>query len=133
LVDALVHPYFFYMANWGQWGWPPFDAACVRRIPRRFAVELGQAARDTGTAIEINACSTIHYMGRDRKDADWEEAYLEFMSIVAAQGATFSVGSDAHAIDGVDRIADSWTFIDRLGLPESRLFRPACRPINRAG
>lgn len=130
MVDAIVHPYFFHTVRWGEWGWPHFDADCVRRIPRSFAVELGQAARDSGTAVEINGTSALAFMGGQQKN-EWEQAYFEFMSIVAEQGATFSTGSDAHDVSNLENVATCWAFLERLGIGEDRVFRPDCTPINR--
>ena len=81
LVSVLVHPYWFGRGEFDKKGWPWFDRMSV--VPAAFARELGQAARDSGTAIEINGCANL-----DNKnyDARYVAEYREFLATVAAEG-----------------------------------------------
>ena len=57
------------------------------------------------------------------------EEYFEYLSILAEEGATFAVGSDAHRIERLAAIEAAWKMADRLGLTEDRIWRPACEPM----
>jgi len=57
LVKVLVHPYWFGRGDFDKNGWPWFDSVTV--VPEAYARELGQVARDTGTAIEINSRANL--------------------------------------------------------------------------
>ncbi|NIA15414.1 MAG: PHP domain-containing protein, partial [Nitrospiraceae bacterium] len=57
LVQVLVHPYWFSEGEFKQRGWPLDE--WIGWIPESHARELAQAARDSGTAIEINATANL--------------------------------------------------------------------------
>lgn len=124
LVDVLVHPYWFGKGEFGRKGWPWFDT--MKAVPERYARELGQVARETGTAVEINACANL--VNPAYSDAYVEE-YFQYLSVIAEEGATFSVGSDAHGINRLAAVEDAWRLADRLGLGEDRIYKPACAPM----
>ena len=124
LVDVLVHPYWFGKSEFDHNGWPWFDSMKV--VPESYARALGQVARDTGTAIEINAtaclCSPAH---GERYAAE----YADYLAIVAEEGATFSIGSDAHDIGHLANLDIAWNMIERLGIPADRVYCPQGEPM----
>ena len=94
LVDVLVHPYWFGKGEFEKKSWPWFDS--MQAVPESYARELGQVAKETGTAIEINAgANLVHPAYSDR----YVKEYIAFLSIVAEEGACFALGSDAHDSD----------------------------------
>lgn len=128
LVDVLVHPYWFNK----QWdfdnrNWPWFDS--MSAVPERYARELGQAARETGTAIEINASANLVNPAYSRR---FVEEYLAFLAIVAEEGACFSMGSDAHNINSLKNITAAWQAAERLNLAPERIWRPQGKPLKGA-
>lgn len=123
LVDVLVHPYWFGKNEFDTKGWPWFDS--MKAVPERYARELGQVAKETSTAIEINACANFTkpiYSDRYIKE------YIEFLTIVAAEGPCFSVGSDAHDIGSLKDIQTSWQVAEQLKLPTNRIWSPKGPP-----
>ena len=122
LVEMLVHPYWFPRNEFTKRGMPDFESvACV---PESMTRELGQAARETNTAIEINAGANI----ANRPDA-YGEAYFEYLSILAAEGVTFATASDAHDIGELDRVTLAWDMVERFGLSDDRLWHPPGEPV----
>jgi len=124
LVDVVVHPYWFGKGDFNRNAWPWFDS--MKAVPEAFARELGQAARDTGTAVEINACANLVNPAYSRQ---YVEEYYEYLSIIAEEGAMFAVGSDAHSIEQLASIETAWDMADRLGLDEGRIWGPTCKPM----
>ena len=124
LVHVLVHPYWFGWREFDQGGWPWFDS--MKGVPEAYARELGQASRDTGTAIEINGSSVIDCAGY--YPPSFVEEYLDYLAILAAEGALFTVGSDAHDIGKLASVERTWQAFDRLGIPPERLWRPEAAP-----
>jgi histidinol phosphatase-like PHP family hydrolase len=127
LVDVLVHPYWFGTYEFENKKWPWFDA--MPPIPERYMRELGQAARDTGTAIEINADGIFMNPAFSKRYA---EEYIAFLSIISEEGACFSVGSDAHNINHLKDVAAAWRVAEQLKLTPDRIWRPKCRPMKSA-
>ena len=123
LVDALVHPYWFGKGEFDRKGWPWFDSMAA--VPEAYARELAQASKDTGTAIEINACANLK--NRAYGEA-YQKGYFDYLSILADEGATFCVGSDAHDIGRLEAITAAWDMVERLGLTEDRIWRPEGEP-----
>ncbi|KPK79910.1 MAG: hypothetical protein AMJ81_12650 [Phycisphaerae bacterium SM23_33] len=126
LVDVLVHPYWFSRNEFEAKGFPAFES--VRAVPERLTRELGQVARQTHTAIEINGGANLF----NRPDS-YLEAYVEYLAILAEEGVTFALGSDAHDITHLERVRLAWHVFDQLGLAEDRLWRPAGAPIAGRG
>jgi len=122
LVDVLVHPYWF---NKGEWPW--FDS--MQAIPESYARELGQTAKETGTAIEINACANL--TNPDYSDRFVKE-YIAFMSVIAEEGPCFSLGSDAHDIGDLKAIQAAWQVAEQLHLTADRIWLPKCQPMKGA-
>ena len=123
LVQVLVHPYWFGKGEFDRGGWPWFDS--MRSVPEAYARELGQAARDSGTAIEINGCANLE---NGSYSPDFVAEYLDYLAILAAEGALFTVGSDAHDIGRLAAIESTWQAVDQLGIPTERIWRPDAAP-----
>jgi len=125
LVQVLVHPYWFPKHEFDDLGWPWLER--MPRVPEAYARELGQASAETGTAIEINATANLT---NPLYPAEFVEQYVEYLAIVAEEGALFSVGSDAHDIGRLREIDAAWRAVDALGLPDGRIWRPTGTPMN---
>ncbi len=127
LVDVLVHPYWFSRGEFTRREWPWFDS--IRAVPESYARELGQVARETGTAIEINACANLCC---PNNPAGYVDEYADYLAAVAAEGCLFSVGSDAHDIRQLAEIQRAWDMVRRLGLGPERLWAPSGKPFRAA-
>ena len=98
----------------------------MQAVPESYARELGQVARDTGTAIEINACANLAnpaYSDRYVKE------YIAYLAVIAEEGASFALGSDAHAIHQLEAIHTSWQVAEQLGLGPERIWQPQGQPL----
>ncbi|MBN1350846.1 PHP domain-containing protein [candidate division KSB1 bacterium] len=125
LVRILVHPYWFSENQFKEHGWRPISS--VKVVPESFTRELGQVAKATGTAIEINACANLR---KSHLSHAYVEAYFEYLSILEAEGVMFALGSDAHDINELAEIRESWRMAERLNLTEDRIWQPEGEPIN---
>ena len=123
-VDVLVHPYWFARGGFDTNGWPWFDS--MKAVPVDYARELGQTARETGTAIEINACANLENKAYSQR---YVEEYVEYLSILAEEGACFALGSDAHDIGRLRTIEIAWKVAGQLNLEADRLWLPPCEPL----
>ena len=74
--------------------------------------------------MQINASANL----ANRPD-DYVEAYVEYLAILAGEGVTFALGSDAHVIGGLKHVHVAWEVARRLGIPAERLWRPPGEPI----
>jgi histidinol phosphatase-like PHP family hydrolase len=124
LVDGLVHPYWFGKYEFDRKGWPWFDS--VRVVPEAYAIELGQVARETGTAIEINGSANLVNAANPE---GYVEEYLEYLARVASTGCSFSLASDAHDIKRMKTALSALDIAERLGLDDDRIWRPAGPPL----
>jgi len=124
LVQVLVHPYWFPKGEFEAGGWPTFDS--MRLVPERFVRELGQTARETNTAIEINGAAVL---SSPHSSKSFLEEYVEFLSILAEEGVVFSVGSDSYDLSHFATIEDTWEAVDRLHLSPDRVWRPEGKPM----
>ena len=124
MVQVLVHPYWFSKGEFDRNRWPWFDT--MRLVPRAFARELGQASRDTGTAIEINGCANL---ANPRYDQDYVREYVEYLGVMAEEGAIFSLASDAHDIHRLAGVVSAWNAAEELGLSASQIWRPSGPPL----
>lgn len=127
LVDVLVHPYWLAPGEFKKKGWELFDSMDV--VPESFARELGQLARETGTAIEINTAAILvnpAYSERYRRE------YVDYLAAVAAEGPRFALGSDAHGLEHLGTITTAWQVAEQLGLGPERIWMPDCDPLVRA-
>ena len=123
LVHAVVHPYWFMKHEFDSKGFPWFDS--MKLVPESTVRELGQVARDTGTAIEINGNASLPASAPE----EWRKSYYDFLAILADEGVLFSVGSDAHDIKNIAGVSTAWQAVDALGLPPDRIWRPPVPPI----
>lgn len=125
LVNVLVHPYWFWMGEFIDHGWPWFKS--MKDVPRSDIRELGQAAAESGTAIEINGTGIFN---NDDYGATFQAEYEEFLHMLAAEGASFTVSSDAHDINALKHVETSWAVAERLNLPAERFWKPAGKAFN---
>lgn len=126
LVDVLVHPYWFNGGEFKQKNWPYFDS--MNEVPESYIRELGQTAKETNTAIEINTTAII---SNSAYSDDFHKAYIDFLRILADEGVLFSMGSDAHDIGKLETIRDAWNLVEKLNLPPEQIWHPSGTPISR--
>ncbi len=124
LVDVLVHPYWFGKYDFDHNQWPWIDS--MRPVPESYARELGQTAKETGTAIEINACANLVNPSHSER---YVEEYIAFLAVIAETGAMFSVGSDAHDIGQLASVRSAWGVAEKLGLSDDRIWMPPGKPM----
>jgi len=124
LVEVVVHPYWFGKGEFDKKGFPWFDS--MKAVPESCVRELGQVARQSRTAIEINGSAHFTNPGHSQ---EFIKSYMDFLAILADEGATFSVGSDAHDIGNLVSIQAAWRVVDELRIPPERIWRPNCRPL----
>jgi len=124
LVDVLVHPYWFPKNEFETKNWPWFDS--MEPVPERYARELGQTAKETGTAIEINACANLV---NPRYSDRYVQEYIDYLSAIAEEGASFALGSDAHDIGRLATIETAWQVAERLNLTADRIWLPPGAPM----
>lgn len=125
-VDVLVHPYWFGWKWFRDTGFPWFDS--VKVVPESLTRELGQAARESGTAIEINADANLV---NPRNPPGYVDEYVDYMAILADEGVMFSLSSDAHDVGQLKNVRRSWEVAERLGLTADRIWRPDCEPMRK--
>ncbi|MFA5646193.1 MAG: PHP domain-containing protein [Candidatus Ratteibacteria bacterium] len=124
LLDVLVHPYWFSLRMFEPYGWPWFDS--MSAVPDSYARELGKAAKESNTAIEINASAIFTNSAYSEA---FKQEYLRWLSLVAEEGALFSVGSDAHNINVLDEGKVAWEVATGLNLPMEQFWRPNASPL----
>jgi histidinol phosphatase-like PHP family hydrolase len=124
LVDVLVHPYWFGKGEFDQKGWSWFDS--MQAVPESYVRELGQVARETGTAIEINACANLENPAYSDR---YVEEYIAYLAMIAEEGACFALGSDAHDIKQLANIQTAWQVAGQLHLEADRIWQPKCQPM----
>lgn len=124
LIDVLVHPYWFGKGEFDKKGWPWFDS--LQAVPESYARELGQTAKATGTAIEINACANLTNPAYSER---YVKEYIAFLAILADEGACFALGSDAHDIMSLKNIQKAWQVAGQLNLTAERIWSPPGQPI----
>jgi histidinol phosphatase-like PHP family hydrolase len=126
LVQVLVHPYWFSDGEFEENGWPWFNSMKV--VPEEYVRELAQIAKETNTAIEINAKANLD---NPKFSKDYVKEYFDFLSILNEERVVFSLASDAHDIGHLPSIKHAWRAAERLGLSEDRIWRPGCKPIKQ--
>jgi histidinol phosphatase-like PHP family hydrolase len=124
LVDVLVHPYWFGKGEYDRNGWPWFDT--MKAVPESYARELGQVAKETGTAIEINGCANLINPAYSEQYVD---EYAEYLSVIAEQGCLFSLASDAHDINRLSAAISAREMAERVGLTVERIWLPSAKPF----
>jgi len=126
LVEVLVHPYWFGTREFENNQWPWF--ASMKAVPDSYVRELGQTARETGTAIEINASTNLEF---SRFPESYVKEYIEYLGRLAEEGVTFSPASDSHDINSLQRISSAWKVIEALRIPPERVWRPGVKPLKK--
>jgi len=124
LIQVLVHPYWFNKDEFDKNGWPWFNS--IKIIPETYVRELGQASRETGTAIEINGHANLK---NPAFSEDYVKEYFDYLSVLAEEGAIFSLGSDAHDLSHLIASQDTWKIVEQLNLSQDRIWRPECKPM----
>ena len=119
-----MHPYWFGKGEFDSKGWPWFDSMEV--IPENLTRELGQVAKETGTAIEINGSANLE---NSAYSSEYVRQYVDYLAILAEEGVVFSVGSDAHDINRLATVQSAWQVIDQLGIPPEQVWRPEGKPL----
>jgi histidinol phosphatase-like PHP family hydrolase len=87
-------------------------------------------ARETGTAIEINAQANLACRNNP---SGYLDEYADYLGILAEQGCMFSPGSDAHDKSHLAAIRAVWDMFERLKLGPERIWRPAGKPFAGPG
>ena len=135
-VDVLVHPWWWYTVMLEPirvQGMPWLYDFGV--IPRSMHEELGAAAREHDTAIELSGVSFYEqHEGRKTGQADEffppppREQYLEFHHLLRDAGVRFSIGSDSHG-PGYDdsKVLRLTEALASLGLTDADLWHPSSR------
>jgi histidinol phosphatase-like PHP family hydrolase len=126
LVDVLVHPYWFGKGEFDNKGWQWFDS--MKPVPASYARELGKAAKESGTAIEINGCANLDSPAYSKQ---YVEEYVEYLALVAEEGPMFSTGSDAHDINRLEAVQSAWDVAARIGLTADRIWQPTGTPYSQ--
>lgn len=126
ILDVLVHPYWFWKGEWDEKGWPWPET--MKMVPEDYARELGQLAKETGTAIEINGGAVLDGCYGEQFCREYVEDYL---AAIADEGAIFMLGSDAHDINGLKSVEASWQAAEKLGLTADRIWHPKGKPFKR--
>jgi len=124
LVDILVHPYWFSKGEYDPKGFPWFDS--MKAVPDAYARELGQAAQASGTAIEINGSAIF---ANPSFCSAFKEEYKHFLQVIAAEGALFSVGSDAHDVGELKNVLTAVNVAKEIGLKPSQMWQPIGTPF----
>ena len=90
----------------------------MQAVSESYARELGQAAKETSTAVEINGHANLMNPAQDERHV---EEYYEYLAVIAEQGPMFSVGSDAHDLRKLQTVSASGKMVERLDLPAERI------------
>jgi histidinol phosphatase-like PHP family hydrolase len=123
-VDVVAHPW------WWQGAWQDADGMYrtlpwfddFSAVPRSMHDELAAAAREHGTAIEINAGAIFVNPAYTNH---FKHQYLEYLAYMKDAGVTFCVASDSHHPGYDARLRLIEGELDFLGLTEDQLWRPA--------
>jgi histidinol phosphatase-like PHP family hydrolase len=122
-VDVVAHPWWWagaWLDDKGMYSSLPwFDNFSA--IPLSMHDELAAAAREHGTAIEINACAIFV---NARYSERFKSQYLDYLAYLKDAGVTFAVGSDSHHTGYDDQLRLIEPQLDALGLTEEQLWRP---------
>ena len=88
-----------------------------------------QAARETGTAIEINGGANLV---NPAYPESFVREYTEYMAIMAEEGCMFMLGSDAHDINKLKDACTSREMAAEIGLTPDRIWQPEGKPFKPA-
>ena len=120
LIDVLVHPWWFGKKEFDDKGYPWFTDMSF--VPETVTRELGAAAVEHGTAIEINAMAIF---ANDDYSEAFKRQYVDYLGLLASEGVTFATGSDAHDIGHLEHLGDLDAVVEQLGIDESRMYHPS--------
>lgn len=120
LVDALVHPWWFSYVEWDRGPMAWFED--MSRIPQSHVEELAEACVETGTAVEMNGGAIIYHA---RFTDRFKDDYLQYMAALCERGVSFTVCSDAHDIEHLQRASAAAQLLADAGVPDERIAVPA--------
>jgi len=129
-VDIVAHPWWWVSPHSWNSQWmdedgvyrtaPWFDDLAA--IPTSMHEELAAAAREHGTAIEINAGAIF---ANPIYPIRFKRQYAEYLALMKDLGVRFALASDSHAAGyAADRIGHLQGVVDELGLTPDDLWRP---------
>lgn len=120
LVNGLVHPWVISLHHaWQRWHFSPAEFLAI--WTEDYFAELGEAARDHNTALEIGM--GIHWMAQHQGDAFWQQ-YARGLQAARISGAKFFFGSDAHHLFVVARLDWLRPTLDKLGFKPADIISP---------
>ncbi|MCX7590457.1 MAG: PHP domain-containing protein [Kiritimatiellae bacterium] len=127
LVSVLVHPWWFARSEFEKKGfpWPPD----LDLIPKSMIAELGSVARETNTAIEINACAIF---ANPAYPFAFKARYVEYLAALAEEGPQFALCTDAHDISQLAAIPLAEAACREAGIPPERIWHPPMKPLHQA-
>jgi histidinol phosphatase-like PHP family hydrolase len=123
MVDVVVHPWWFPPQEYAESlaGWFRSMGAVPAEMTRDFA----QAAADNGVAIEVNATACLL---PDYYPESLRASYADYVAQLLEHGATLSICSDAHDIGQLGTTAAAEEILERLGVPDDRVYHPSLPP-----
>ncbi len=120
IIHSLVHPWWFSRVEWDRGTMTWFED--MSRIPQWHVEELAEACVETGTSVEMNGGAIIHHANYTDRFKDDYKAYL---GALCERGVTFTLCSDAHDIEHLQRAGDAAAFLADAGVPDERIVVPA--------
>lgn len=121
LVQGLAHPWVMSIQNASnRWGFTP--AEFLAAWTEDHFAELGQVAKNHGTAIEIGM--GIHLMAEHQGEVFWQK-YARGLQAARAAGAKFYFGSDAHHLFVIARLDWLQPTLTKLGFTPQDIISPA--------
>jgi len=121
LVRGLAHPWIISIQHAAhRWGFT--TAEFLAAWTEDHFAELGEAAKNYGTAIEIGM--GIHLMAEHQGELFWQK-YARGLQAARAAGAKFYFGSDAHHLFVIARLDWLQPTLARLGFTPDDIIAPA--------
>mgnify|MGYP001064698879 CR=1 FL=1 len=122
LVDIVAHPWWW-MGRWqaadGSYPAEPwFDD--FGRIPASLHDEFAAAAREHGTAVELNLGAVVLNPGYPDR---FRHEYVEYLAGLQARGVRLSIGSDCHDRHYAVDFTAAEAMLDRAGIDAAALWR----------
>jgi histidinol phosphatase-like PHP family hydrolase len=120
LVHGLAHPWVISVQHASsRWGFTPAEFLAL--WTEDYFAELGEAAKNHGTAIEIGM--GIHLMAEHQGEAFWQK-YARGLQAAKAAGAKFYFGSDAHHLFVIARLDWLQPTLTKLGFQPNDIISP---------
>ena len=126
LVEVLVHPWWFWKAEFEEKGFPWLTD--MKFLPKSVTKELGCAAKETGTAIEINSSAIF---ANPSYSFAFKAEYVEYLALLAEEGPMFSLSSDSHDISLPAGVAMADAALGEAGISEERVWHPKMEPLHK--